>query len=102
MFELKPRWLVRLGWMEGLSFVGLIHVAMPLKYLAGQPQWVKVWGMVHGILFLLYLAGFWAVAARRRWPLGGWIMGSLVSVLPFGAWMVDDYLPRRHHADQHA
>ncbi|MBF9224019.1 DUF3817 domain-containing protein [Hymenobacter ruricola] len=40
--------------LEGVSFLVLLLVAMPLKYLAGQPQAVRPVGMAHGLLFVLY------------------------------------------------
>ena len=89
----KPDSLSILAWLEGASLIGLINLAMPLKYLWHQPQVVKVWGMAHGLLFLLYLLGFWRQAYRRRWPLKTWFMGSLVSFVPFGFLLTEDYLP---------
>jgi integral membrane protein len=91
-FSTKPDWLSVLAWLEGASLIGLI-MAMPLKYLFHLPQVVKIWGMAHGLLFLLYLLGFWSVALSRRWPLKTLFMGSLVSVVPFGFLLSDDYLP---------
>ncbi|HTO03360.1 MAG TPA: DUF3817 domain-containing protein, partial [Opitutus sp.] len=40
-----------IGWWEGVSFLVLLGIAMPLKYLAGEPAAVRVVGMAHGILF---------------------------------------------------
>ena len=42
------------GMMEGLSFLLLMGVAMPLKYFAGMPAAVKWTGWIHGILFIVY------------------------------------------------
>ncbi len=89
----QPVWLHRLALLEGLSLIGLINLAMPLKYLAGQPLMVKIWGMAHGLLFMAYLAASLAVALQRRWPLSSWLFMVLTSVLPFGFWLTEDYLP---------
>jgi len=52
--------------LDGISYLILVGVAMPLKYFAGEPLAVRVVGMGHGILFLL-LCGclLWALLARR-------------------------------------
>ena len=44
-----------IGWWEGVSFLLLLGVAMPLKYFADWPLGVRYVGMAHGILFLLYV-----------------------------------------------
>ena len=43
------------GLAEGVSFLTLLCVAMPLKYFMGIPEAVRVVGLIHGILFLLYV-----------------------------------------------
>ncbi|MEC9073494.1 MAG: DUF3817 domain-containing protein, partial [Myxococcota bacterium] len=43
-----------IGWIEGTSYLLLVGVAMPLKYLAGQPMAVKITGWIHGLLFMLF------------------------------------------------
>lgn len=47
-----------IGFLEALSFLILLLIAMPLKYIWGQPEAVKIVGSAHGGLFLLY--GFYA------------------------------------------
>ena len=42
--------------LEGTSFVVLLFIAMPLKYLADLPLAVRIVGSVHGALFLMFLA----------------------------------------------
>ena len=46
--------LRRIGYAEAISFLVLLGVAMPLKYLAGMPMAVKVVGWIHGVLFVAY------------------------------------------------
>ena len=45
-----------LGNVEGVSYLLLLGVAMPLKYAFGLPLAVKIVGMAHGVLFLAYCA----------------------------------------------
>lgn len=89
----QPLWLHRLALIEGWSLIGLVNLAMPLKYLAGQPLMVKIWGMAHGLLFLAYGAALLMVALRRRWPLSSLLLAGIVSVVPFGFCLTEDYLP---------
>ena len=44
------------GGLEGISYLLLLGVAMPLKYLAGMPAMVQVAGWIHGLLFTLFVA----------------------------------------------
>ena len=74
---------------EGWSFLILLFIAMPLKYVAGQPLAVKYVGWAHGVLFIAY----WITAAplftRLKWP-GGRIVGlALASLLPFGTFVME-------------
>lgn len=82
------------GWWEGVSFLLLLGVAMPLKYFAGEPEAVRVVGMAHGVLFLLYVLAAIQAAVEYNWP---WKRTALVlaaSVLPAGPFIVDAKLLR--------
>ena len=43
------------GLLEGVSLLVLLGIAMPLKYLANQPDAVKLVGWAHGVLFVLFV-----------------------------------------------
>ena len=84
--------------LEGVSFLVLLGIAMPLKYLAGMPQMVSVVGAAHGLLFLLFVAAVFQVAIPARWP---WtrVAGALAAaVLPFGPFVLDSHLRREPDA----
>jgi integral membrane protein len=87
------------GLCEGLSFIILLAIAMPLKYLAGKPEMVSIVGMAHGILFVLYI--FLTVQAKfhYRWPWKKMFLLWIASVLPFGTFYVD-YKILRLEAEQ--
>ncbi len=94
--------LVRLrliGIVEGVSFLLLLGIAMPLKYLAGQPQMVSIVGAAHGVLWMLYVAAVFQVSLAHRWPLARIAGAMAASVLPFGPWVFDAHL-RRTQATQ--
>jgi integral membrane protein len=83
------KWLSRAGVAEGLSFLLLLFVAMPLKYVMGRPEAVRVVGMAHGILFIVYAVLVLSFARAQRWP--GKLIGQglLAAFLPFGPWWFD-------------
>jgi integral membrane protein len=84
-----------IGLLEGLSFLVLLGIAMPLKYLAGMPEMVSVVGMAHGVLFMLFFLAVVQVAVERRWPLTRVVVALAASVLPFGPFVLDARLLRR-------
>jgi integral membrane protein len=78
--------------IEGVSYLLLLGVAMPLKYFAGFPEAVLVAGWAHGVLFVLYLVALAEVSLVRRWrPVR--ILGAFVaSLVPFGTFVLDAQL----------
>jgi len=74
---------------EGWSFLVLLFVAMPLKYLAEWPWGVKVVGWIHGILFI----GYWITAiplfTKLKWDPERIIGLGLASILPFGTFVME-------------
>ncbi|MEM6910793.1 MAG: DUF3817 domain-containing protein [Verrucomicrobiota bacterium] len=85
------RWL---GKAEGLSYLLLLLVAMPLKYLLDRPGMVHVVGWVHGVLFLAFGFSLLAVWIRRRWSFGRVALVMMAALLPFGPFVVDPRLAR--------
>lgn len=80
--------------IEGISYLLLLGVAMPLKYFAGLPTPVKIVGWIHGLLFVLYLIAVAEVTVKRRWSLA-WVLGALAaSIIPFGTFVLDARLRR--------
>ena len=77
------------GIVEGLSFIILLAIAMPLKYLAGKPEMVQIVGMAHGILFVLYI--FLTLVAKFQYPWSWKKIAALwvASVVPFGTFYAD-------------
>ena len=84
------------GWLEGLSYLLLLFVAMPLKYIWGEPSMVRVVGMAHGLLFLAYVGLAFAMCDREHWAMRTLGLALLASLLPFGPFVFDRrYLSRR-------
>lgn len=80
------------GWLEGGSFLLLMFVAMPLKYFAGQPGMVRIVGMIHGILFLLYCLAIMQAWVGKSLSTKWMMLAFLASLLPFGPFFVDRHL----------
>ena len=55
------------GIAEGISFLVLLLIAMPLKYLAGFPQAVLIVGWIHGFLFIVYIISALDVKIAKKW-----------------------------------
>lgn len=85
------------GLIEGLSFLILVGIAMPLKYLWDRPEAVRVVGMAHGVLFILLLAALARVMFTRRWPMGRAALVVVASLLPFGPFLIDRRMREWEH-----
>jgi integral membrane protein len=83
-----------IGFWEGVSFLVLLGIAMPLKYYYGQPGAVRVVGMAHGILFMLYLWAAIQAALEHDWPWKKTALVLLASLLPGGPFVADAKLLR--------
>ncbi|MFD0679874.1 MULTISPECIES: DUF3817 domain-containing protein [unclassified Paenibacillus] len=84
-----------IGLYEGISFILLLGIAMPLKYYAGFPQPVKIIGMLHGLLFVLYILTLAHVTLTNRWSFLRVIGALIASLLPFGTFVLDARLRRQ-------
>ena len=80
--------------VEGLSFLVLLLVAMPLKYMAGLPAAVTVVGWVHGVLFVVFCAALLYAAVVARWPASRAALLFVAALLPFGPFVVDGRMKR--------
>lgn len=83
-----------MAFLEGISFLLLLFVAMPLKYWAGLPIAVRIVGMVHGVLFLAFVGALFQVALERGWSPRRWGLAFLSSLVPFGTFAFDRSLER--------
>lgn len=75
--------------LEALSFVILLLVAMPIKYILGNPELVRIVGMAHGILFVLYIIGALLFKKKLNWSNQILVVVILCSIIPLGPLYVD-------------
>jgi integral membrane protein len=85
------RWIALI---EGISFLVLLFIAMPLKYLFDMPLAVRITGGAHGLLFLLFCGALFRVVLERHWPVKRWALAFLSSLVPFGTFALDRALVR--------
>jgi len=79
------RLLRRVALIEGLSFLLLLFVAVPLKHLAGIAEPVLILGPLHGIAFLAYVRLVSRTAIEQDWPHGRALRLVAAGLIPFGA-----------------
>jgi integral membrane protein len=88
--------------LEGISFILLLFVAMPLKYMYGMPEAVKIVGMTHGILFIGYLTLQTMAAMEHEWNLKTNAIFFLASLIPFGTFVTDRRLKAMQTTQENA
>jgi len=81
--------LLAVGHLEGISFLILVGIAMPLKYVWHMPEAVKVFGMAHGVLFLVFLVTIFQAWGDRAITGKQAGLSFLASLLPFGPFFLD-------------
>jgi integral membrane protein len=87
----RLRWVAKI---EGVSFLVLLGIAMPLKYAAGLPMAVKLVGWAHGVLFVLFLISLGYAWRKAKLPLGLSALVFISALLPFGPFVIDGRLAR--------
>ncbi len=78
--------------IEGVSFLLLLGIAMPLKYGWGYDQAVRWTGWAHGLLFVLFCVALALAMQAAKWPI--WKAGIVfvAALLPFGPFLIDHRL----------
>ncbi|WP_268034119.1 DUF3817 domain-containing protein [Algoriphagus sp. PAP.12] len=95
-------WAKRFKWIsliEGASFLILLFIAMPLKYMFDMPIAVTYMGWIHGVLFILYIYTVFPTASKLKWDFSRTLFALIASVLPFGPFIFDRNLKKSQHVD---
>jgi integral membrane protein len=69
---------------EGMSFLALLFIAMPMKYFMDIPLAVKYGGWAHGLLFIAYMIWLYLAADEQKWSIKTIVLAFLASLFPFG------------------
>jgi len=78
-----------ISFLEGMSYILLLFIAVPLKYFGGDEQYVKLLGMPHGFLFVSYVIFAFLIKENKNWGMKDLGIVLLASILPFGTFYID-------------
>lgn len=92
---MTPTHLRLISFLEGLSFIVLLGIAMPLKYVFDKPFLVPYAGMAHGVLFIAFLVVLIAVCHRQNWGIGTLLLGIVAAILPFAPFVFERWIAKK-------
>jgi integral membrane protein len=75
---------ITIGWLETVSYLCLLFIAMPLKYIWHLDAAVKYNGWIHGVLFVAYVFALINLSLKNKWSFKLFTFGFIASLLPFG------------------
>lgn len=79
-----------IGYVEGLSLLILLFIAVPLKYMANDPSLTKAMGPIHGALFLLFIFNTLSVGVEQKWKFKQTTYKVMLAcIIPFGTFYID-------------
>ncbi|MBC8645178.1 DUF3817 domain-containing protein [Flavobacterium lindanitolerans] len=85
-----------LGYVEGLSLLVLLFIAVPLKYATENPSLSKIIGPTHGALFLLFIINTLSVGVEQQWQFRKTTYKVLLAcIIPFGTFYIDRKILRK-------
>ena len=78
-----------IAFLEGLSYVLLLFMAVPIKYFINDPSYVKFLGMPHGLLFMVYIAMAFVLNTENQWIKNNFFYVIAAAIIPFGTFVVE-------------
>jgi integral membrane protein len=78
-----------ISFLEGISYLLLLFVAVPIKYFNGDDSFVKLLGMPHGLFFMLYIILAIVIQKQMKWNAKTLGIVMLASIIPFGTFYID-------------
>ncbi len=88
-------YLLNIGHAEGISFLALLFIAMPLKYMADMPLVVRIVGSLHGLLFVLFIAALFEAYRKLNLSLLTTAIAFALSIIPFGTFFLHRMIPAK-------
>lgn len=82
------KWFLLIGKIEGYSYLILLLIAMPLKYLFNTPEFVRPVGTLHGILFVAFMILLALMFFIVKMPFKNAVLAFLLSLVPFGTFFL--------------
>jgi len=83
-----------IGIAEGVSFLVLLGIAMPLKYFYDTPEAVKICGWIHGALFITFLWFAFEVMGDLKKGFGWFAKAFAAAIIPLGTFVFDRQLKK--------
>ncbi len=77
------------SFLEGVSYILLLFVGVPLKHFGDNPILVKSLGMPHGMLFLAYIVMALLIRGKMKWNAKATFGVLIASILPFGTFYIN-------------
>lgn len=93
-------WFRKIAFAEGVSFLVLLLIAMPLKYFANMPMAVTIVGGLHGILFVAFIIYAYLVKEEYKKNFGWMVKAFIASIIPFGTFYMEKEWKREELAAQ--
>ena len=78
-----------ISYLEGISYILLLFIAVPIKYYANDPSLVKLLGMPHGLLFVAFVILSLVNSKKYNWSFIKTIVVLISSIIPFGTFYID-------------
>ncbi|WP_081681439.1 DUF3817 domain-containing protein [Flectobacillus major] len=78
------KYYLLIGKTEGYSYLLLLFVAMPAKYLLQKPELVRIAGSIHGFLFVAFVGIILLMILKAGMSIKNAILAFLLSLIPFG------------------
>lgn len=85
--------------IEGISYVLLLGIAMPLKYFLDFPFAVKIVGWIHGVLFMMYFILLMQCWIKYRWSIRRVFVYFIASLLPVVPFIVERRLMKEYFSE---
>lgn len=86
--NLLTQYFLRSGKIEGYSYLLLLFIAMPLKYIWKIDEWVRIIGMVHGVLFVIFMVMIYLMISNKIFDVKKGVIAFLLSLVPFGTFFL--------------
>ena len=83
------KWMSLIAILEGLSYLFILFIGMPLKYGLDIPTPNYIGGMLHGLLFMLYIGLIYPTGKNLNWDFITILLAVVASVIPFGTFWFD-------------
>ena len=82
------KWFLIIGKIEGYSYLILLFIAMPLKYMFNTPQYVRPMGSIHGVLFVMFMLFLSLMFFKVKLSFKNVCLAFLLSLVPFGTFFL--------------